>query len=221
MNSLAKAKINYTNSYFPAHSFSTTLRGRSPANPMKFLAILLFTIVALLAFSVWAFGGALFPSQPTMYAGCAVVFLGFGGPALLPGSGIERGRRLRFCLAFATAFVVYAFLWSAAWFALASTFGEILGSSLGLLAFVALLRGLMKWSFPLLTGVAVVFLWHTLGYYLGGFAYASLQDRGPLPLSLAMDRDSVVLLARMSWGLAYGAGLGLGITQLTHLSRQT
>lgn len=190
-------------------------------NPLAIVPVILFTIVSLLAFSVWVFGDTLFPSQAAMYAACAVVFLGLGGIALLPGSGIGKGCRCRFLLAFASGFVAYAFLWSASWFTLSNTFGEIMGSFLGLLAFVAVLRAPMKWSFPLLTGVAVVFLWHTLGYYIGGFAYQSLQGRGAAPLSLDMDRDSVVLLARMSWGLAYGAGLGIGITRLIHLSRQT
>lgn len=51
-------------------------------------------------------------------------------------------------------------------------------------------------------------------YYTGGFAYESLQNRGLLGVPLPFEGDTVVTLARLSWGLFYGLGLGCGLARL-------
>ncbi len=56
-------------------------------------------------------------------------------------------------------------------------------------------------------GVSMV----NLGYYAGGFAYESLQERGPFPLELPLSPGGRSTLARLSWGLFYGLGLGYGL----------
>ncbi|MEX2579420.1 MAG: hypothetical protein WD342_10210 [Verrucomicrobiales bacterium] len=174
------------------------------------------------AFCVWAFGGRFFESEKTMYAGCAAVFLGLGGLALTPGSGLkEKGAVPRFCLAFAVAFVVYSLIWSVAWFTFRNTFGEIVGSFAGLLGLVAVVRAWMKFTFPLLTATAVVFLWHTLGYYTGGFLYDSIQGRGAVGFDFIASEPFAPLAAKLAWGLFYGLGLGLGLGSLLQMSRQT
>lgn len=180
-----------------------------------------FCSVALLSFSVWAFGGALFSSEPMMYAGCAAVFLGLGGPALLPASGFRRKSAISFCAAFAVSYCLYALIWSVAWFSLPNTFGEIIGSLLGLTAFALAIRKWMKLTVPLLTGVSILFLFHTVGYYAGGFAYEALQGRGPAGITLSWSPKDIRLCARLSWGLFYGIGLGLGICKFLYLSRQS
>ena len=133
------------------------------------LSILLFTMVSLLSFAVWAFGASLFSSEPVMYAACALVFLGLGGPALLADSGEISGRKVRFCLSFSLAFLIYAFLWSVSWLSLPTTLGEIVGSSLGLAGFALVYRGVMQHRVSIATATATLFLWHTIGYYAGGF----------------------------------------------------
>ena len=152
------------------------------------LSILLFTLVSLLAFAVWAFGAPLFSSEPAMYAACALIFLGLGGPALLADSGEISGRQVRFCLSFSLAFLIYAFLWSVSWFSLPTTLGEIVGSSLGLAGFALVYRGIMQHRVSIATATATLFLWHTIGYYAGGFLYAAIQGRGPGAISLDWDR---------------------------------
>lgn len=184
------------------------------------LSVLLFSLVAVLSFSVWAFGGRLIPSEPMMYAGCAVVFLGLGGAALLPGLPFERKEKIRFCIAFAVSYLIYAVIWSVAWFTIPKTFGEIMGSLLGLLAFSALLKKWMRLKLPLLNGLALLFLFHTTGYYLGGFAYDSLQNRGPGALDLPWQPSTIRTVARLSWGVFYGAGVAIGVICFCHLSRQ-
>ena len=191
---------------------------------MKFRSILsisLFTLVALLGYGVWAFGGSLFPNEPLMYSACAVVFLGLGGPALLPDSGDNSDRPVRFCLSFSLSFLVYAFVWCIAWFSLPTTFGEVIGSSLGLLGFALVYRGIMQHRVSIGGATATLFFWHTIGYYAGGFLYASFQGRGPGAMSLDWEPATIRHCARLSWGLCYGLGLGLGINRFLHLSRQS
>lgn len=190
-------------------------------NTKCWISVVLFTVVALLSFSVWAFGSRWFGSEPAMYAGCAVVFFGLGGLALLPGSGIARNERLRFCLAFFLAYLAYAFIWSVAWFAIPQSFGEVAGSSLGLLLFVRILMAMLKRKVSLLTATAVLFLFHTLGYYTGGLAYQALQGRGPLGFEWDASPATIRTTARLAWGLFYGIGLAIGIHQVLYLSRQS
>lgn len=185
------------------------------------VSVVLFLLVALLSFAVWAFGGAVFPNEPTMYAGCAVVFLGFGGAALLPARGLKQKGIFSFCLSFAIAYLVYAVIWSVAWFSLPNTFGEVLGSSLGLLAFTAIFNHWNKLKVSLLVATSVIFLFHTFGYYLGGFTYLTLQGKGPAGVDLNLSQETIRLLARLSWGTGYGLGLGAGLVTLLYLSRQS
>lgn len=183
-----------------------------------FLSAILFTLVAVASFSCWAFGGRLFHSELTLYTACAVVFLGLGGVALSPGLPPGKGGIVRFSVVFAVSFLAYAFLWSTAWFLLPNTLGEVVGSTLGLIALVAIMKKALALDIALLSGVAIVFLMHTLGYYLGGFAYEALQGRGPYALNLEAPLPTVRTLARLSWGIGYGLGLGCRILALFHAS---
>lgn len=172
----------------------------------------------MLSFAVWAWGGSSFSSEAAMYAACALVFLGLGGLALLPAARpLGAPASIAFCLRFAAGFLLYALLWSVAWFTFRNTFGEIFGSFLGLLCATALWRPRHRAQRGLLTATALVFLWHSLGYYAGGFAYQSLQNRGVFPLDLPMRGEAVTTLARFAWGLLYGLGLGRGIVAILSL----
>lgn len=184
------------------------------------IATFAFTLVALLSFAVWAVGSAWYTSETGMYTLCAVVFFGLGGLALSPASEAKGKRsRIAFSLRFALGFLIYAFVWSIAWFAFRNTFGEVLGSFVGLMALVAALRKNMAKTPDLLTATAMVFLWYTLGYYLGGQSYEALQNRGVLAIELPWERGTVVTVARFSWGLFYGLGLGYGLARMLQASR--
>ncbi len=193
------------------------------SSPPALFATLFFTLVALVSFATWALGSHYFPSEAAMYTMCALVFLGLGGLALMPAAGLPDARsRLAFCLRFAIGFVGYSLLWSVSWFTFRDTFGEVVGSFSGLLVLAAILgRGRRHPSDSLLTATAVLFVWHTLGYYTGGFAYKILQGRGPFGIEPFLEAESTVILARFSWGLCYGLGLGAGLTALLQRSRQT
>lgn len=183
---------------------------------------LLFTLVALASFATWALGSRFFSSEPTMYTMCSVIFLGLGGLALVPAAGLpDTKTRLAFCARFAIGFVAYSLLWSASWLSFRDTFGEVIGSCSGLLALVAILGRGRYAPASLLTATAIVFLWHTLGYYTGGFAYQVIQGRGPFGIQPFLDPENTVIFARFSWGLFYGLGLGFGLTLLLQRSPQS
>lgn len=178
------------------------------------IALLLFILVATASFAFWAFGDRLFTSEPALYTACALVFFGLGGLALVPGLPQEDRKAMRFSISFALGFLSYAVLWSLLWFSLPTTLGEVIGSSLGILALVAIFKKRHHLSVPFLPAIAVVFLFHTLGYYLGDFAYSALQGRGPVPIELDGNPKTIRTAARLSWGIFYGLGLGAGILAL-------
>lgn len=187
----------------------------------KLVPTLLFTLAALASFSVWAFGSGLYQSETGLYVLCAVVFLGLGGLALVPGQDpVGFRHRLLFCARFAAGFAAYAVIWSFAWFTFRNTFGEVLGSFFGYLALIMILRPTaVRDGGGVIGATAMVFLWSTLGYYAGGFAYESLQERGPFPLELPLSPGGRSTLARLSWGLFYGLGLGYGLASVTQPRR--
>jgi hypothetical protein len=187
----------------------------------RLLPTLLFTLAAIASFSIWAFGGALYQSETGLYVLCAVVFLGFGGLALTPGME-PAGWRKRFVFSarFAAGFAAYAMIWSIAWFTFRNGFGEILGSFFGYLALISILRpAAIRDGRGLIDTTAIVFLWATLGYYAGGFAYETLQNRGPFAIELPLAPGGRSTLARLGWGLFYGLGLGYGLASVTRPRR--
>lgn len=182
----------------------------------------LFTLVAVASFCVWAFGGRVFSSEKMMYAGCAAVLLGLGGISLVPGSGLSGIKRvMNWSIAFAVAFTTYAAIWSMAWFVFRNTFGEIIGSTLGLFSLVFVLKHWMKFSFGMLSVTGVLFLFHTLGYYSGGLFYDSIQGRGIFAFEPDLDRKTIATVAKLAWGAFYGLGFGAGMSWLLQTSRQS
>ncbi len=181
----------------------------------------LFTLISLFAFAFWAFGGSFFEREWQLYAACATTFLLGGGLSLLPGSGYRSKREAtEFVVRFALGFLAYAVIWSVAWFTFRNTYGEITGSFLGLAALAAVLGQKKKFPSGFLSGVAIIFLWHTIGYYTGGFLYEMLRNRGQFGVELGTAPETTVHIARLAWGLGYGAGLGYGLSRWLQLSRQ-
>ncbi|MDF1739264.1 MAG: hypothetical protein P1U86_08900 [Verrucomicrobiales bacterium] len=182
---------------------------------------LLFTVVSLLAFTFWAFGASLFNHEWQLYTACAATFLLGGGLSLLPGSGYQSKREATIFIGrFTLGFLAYAVIWSVAWFTFRNTFGEITGSFLGIIAMAAILGNRKGFPGGFLSGVAIIFLWHTVGYYTGGFLYEMLQNRGTFGVELGTTPKTVTHIARLAWGLGYGAGLGYGLSRWLQLSRQ-
>lgn len=177
-----------------------------------------FSGVSLLAFSVWAFGGSWFRNrggEPAMYATIALVFLGLSGGALCPLlKGAYRIRR--FYGLFLPAFLVYAVVWSGFWFWLKFGWGEWLGAAVGCLAFTAVgAWKLQAWDRYWKVS-AVFFALHTIGYFVGGWSMAQLLAIAKQAPVASLDKRQWITLAQLSWGLAYGLGLGAAIGYLTH-----
>ncbi|MCB1235613.1 MAG: hypothetical protein KDM91_11125 [Verrucomicrobiae bacterium] len=161
------------------------------------LAALRFGAVAIASYSCWAFGSGVFRTQAALYSACAVVFLVGGGPALHPSvRGVVSPPR--FSVYFLLAFLAYAFFWCVGWFGIGSnTHGEIFGSMAGSAAFCRLLILLCKRPVPALPCIAVFFLFHTAGYYMGEAAHFALREMSPK-------------LSMLAWGALHGMGIGAG-----------
>ncbi len=109
--------------------------------------------------------------------------------------------RYRILWLFPAAFAPFALLWCAGWFAFRYHFGEIMGSAAGILVLSAVLRSGLRRAGGLLESTAVVFLFYTIGYYLGEFGYRLLGG----------------LSGKLLWGAGFGVGLGSGLAYLVRL----
>jgi hypothetical protein len=154
---------------------------------------LALSATGLAGFSLWAFNGRRL-SEPALYAAIAGVFV-LLPPLLMPRLVDGPRSRLRFATVFVPAFLAYAAVWCAAWFALRNRAAEWLGSAGGCLAFtlVAALR-LGGWK-ACPKAFLALFALHSAGYFLGDRVFAEL------------DRSRTGMLL---WGVLYGAGLGAG-----------
>lgn len=173
-----------------------------------------FALVSVIAFSVWAFGGAWFHfpgGELTMYAVIAVLFLGLTGVVL---SRLVQGERAlaRFYGAFLPAFFAYAIVWCLAWFLIKGRASEWIGSFAGSVVFAAIVHARFKSLSAFAVTGLIVFITHSLGYFLGGeWMYGTLRD------GLAgMAKPQVALAAKLGWGLFYGLGFGAGIGAAFH-----
>ena len=149
-----------------------------------------FGAVSVAAFSVWAFGGRKIGNEILMYALIAAVFLGLSGLLLHPLAGSVR----RFYLTFVPAFLAYAVVWSLVWFAGRNRLSEWAASAAGCAVFAAV----FSWRRPSrIPGLAVVlFLTHSVGYFLGGDVCYAWNHSVP---------------SMLAWGLFYGLGFGAGL----------
>ena len=178
-----------------------------------------FAVVSLASFSIWAFAAGAFRrlgGEPAMYTAIAVVFLGLSGLVLGPlAGGVGRFYRV-----FLPAFSVYALLWSAAWFALPNRSGEWLGALAGCAAFVALARWQIGSHAGWLALFSGFFLLHTAGYFAGSWAmydfWLASFKTGKLE---GWTRPQAAVVAKLSWGLCYGLGLGAGLGWFFHRAR--
>ena len=197
----------------------TTVTNSLPA-PSATIAngALRFTVVSLLVFALWAFGGHWFYQnlgEGGFYLVCAIAFIGLSGFVLHP---LTRGRTGlgRFYGAFTVSFMAYAVLWSAAWFLLRGKLGEWVGSIAGPIALALLLLRLThapRASIPLLLAVVAL---HSLGYFAGDSLYAWVRSPAGADTFASLNKAERFKLGAMAWGFAYGLGLGSAIGLILH-----
>jgi hypothetical protein len=171
-----------------------------------------FTIVSVAGFGLWAFAGKWFYShigEVGLYAASTIVFLGLSG--LLLHSLICGERKvIRFYKIFVPAFLLYAAAWCGCWFAWKFGAGEWLGSFLGCAVFsLVLAKAFNNWR-ALLYVIVILFLLHSAGYFAGDWTMKSLKP-DLVPVLNSFSKQSIGTLAKLSWGVCYGAGFGLGI----------
>jgi len=152
-----------------------------------------FGVVSVIAYSIWAY--RLIEGTAAMYSSIAAIYVGLTGLAL-SRLVLGPGATIRFALLFATAFLAYAVAWCAFWFGLKGKHhADLWGSAVGLAAVALLLRGAFGKRSDFLSLFAVLFTFHSLGYYLGDSLYAAVRGA----------------TGRLLWGAAHGLGFGAGL----------
>ncbi len=163
-------------------------------------------LLSVAGFLPWALAGRPLTQalgEAGMYAVCALVFLGVSGPLLHKLLIGPRSLR-RFYALFCASFVPYSVGWIAGWLAFRGHLGSLAGLVLGCLAMaVVLVAWFGQWR--RLGGVLLVLLLAQIpGYFVGGWAYAWLGG-------LAKGLPWLAVVSKLSWGVFYGWGLGLGL----------
>jgi hypothetical protein len=172
-----------------------------------------FAFVSLAGFSVWAFAGKWLHStlgEGGVYVACLVVFLGLSGVLMHP---LVRGRRplLRFYSIFVPAFFAYAVVWCAAWFVWRFGLGEWVGSLLGTVAFVTVTSLRLGHQRGFLKACLVLFICHSAGYFMGGKFMQWMAAPSVAATLSGLSKAHLSVIAKLGWGLSYGAGFGVGI----------
>ena len=168
--------------------------------------------MGVLAFAVWMAPFKMGTS--VLFTSVAAVFI--VGSGLLLYSLFDGEKRVLTCYKiFLPGFLIYSVLWCLGWFGVRGVEGEIFGSAAGLAAFVFVvhkfyLKGSEK-SF--LVDWAVLFLFHTLGYTLGGMFYYGTNGRGFFAAFMEGHKVIGGLLWGFSYGLGFGGGLGAVLTK--------
>jgi hypothetical protein len=168
-----------------------------------------FILVSVAGFAPWAVAGGWFYrriGEAGLYAVCALVFIGTAG-LLMHRLIIGPGSLSRFHLLFAPSFGAYSVAWIIGWMAL----GGHLGSVVGLLAGTALMGWMLARAFDArretLKVIAALFVLNAAGYFIGGVVEGALLHTEGLPFS----DMAQAIVAKSSWGVFYGAGLGAGL----------
>ena len=192
------------------------MKATDSTHPLTFASCLIrggigFTIVSVAGFAVWAFGGKWFYAhvgEAGLYLAITIVFLGLSGVLLSPLIVGER-KLPRFYKIFVPAFLLYAAAWCACWFALRFGAGEWLGSLAGCVAFALVLAASFK-NFRSMGTVAIaLFVLHSAGYFAGDIAY-KLANAHAMEW-LHVSKSAAGVIAKLLWGVCFGAGFGLGI----------
>ena len=170
-----------------------------------------FALVSVLAFGFWAIQPKILPKsfgEPATFVGCLIVFVVFGEIFLVPLAHQPDARR-KFTGSFIPAFIVYAAVWSACWFARQLPAREWVGSVLGCAAFAAILHWRLGAREGLWKVILLLTITHTAGYYLGGKVFYTA--RHPPAFAASWTKDTIWAVAKLMWGLCYGLGFGAGI----------
>lgn len=170
-----------------------------------------FTLVGLAGFTPWIVGGGWFYrtiGEVGLYVTCLVAFLAAAMlllPVLLDGP-----QRFKRCAAFfIPAFIAYAVVWCACWFALGGPAGEWLGALAGGSVFTLIAIRILGRPRSIPLALVVVVSTQVLGYFAGDAAMRVIAAGG---------RPGAIGMA--AWGVCYGIGFGAGLGWLIHACRK-
>lgn len=176
-----------------------------------------FALVSVLSFGFWAFESKLLPKgfgEFGTFAGCLVFFILFT-QIFMVNLVHQPSARRKFTISFIPAFLAYAIVWSAFWFALHSRAGEWLGSALGCAAFAAILGRHLGARHGFAKVILFLIATHAAGYFLGGKAF--YMARNPPEFIASWPKQDIWTIAKLAWGLFYGLGFGAGIGYAFHV----
>jgi hypothetical protein len=165
-------------------------------------------LLSVAGFLPWALAGKALTrafGEAGMYAVCALVFLAASAPLL---HRLLNGSRTlgRFYVLFTAAFIPYSVGWTAGWMALRGHPGSAAGLVIGCLAMAVVLCGWFgRWRQIGFITLALL-LFQVPGYFVGGWAYGWLGG-----LAREMASPAMGIIAKLSWGVFFGWGLGGGL----------
>ena len=171
-----------------------------------------FGLLGILAFGVWMAPFKL--GTTVLYSSISAIFILGSGPLLYPlFSG--KNKILTCYKIFLPGFLLYSVLWCIIWFGLRGVEGELFGSAAGLAAFIFVIHHfyLKSTTKNFLTDWALLFLFHTIGYTLGGMFYYGANGNGVFATFMEGHRTIGGLLWGLCYGLGFGAGLGAVLTK--------
>ena len=164
-----------------------------------------FCLASLCVFATVAFAERWMYARLGLYGAYfawTVLFILLGGGAL--GSlAVGRWRLPRFYILFGLAFFAYAVGWVGAYFTLGGAAGERAGSLLGSLLMGTVFAAGFGVARSALNLSAVLFVAHTVGYFVGSMLNDYVGGRAGMLL----------------WGAAYGPCLGAGLGAVLHLAQ--
>lgn len=177
-----------------------------------------FTVVSLAGFAPWVLAGRWFyrnTGEAGLYAMCALMFIGLSSP-LLHRLIIGPGSMVRFYKLFSLAFLAYAVVWTVAWMTLVRAMGAVTAGSVGGLAGIAVMGGMLAWGFEVPTAagrmIGALVVTNLASYFIGEWAYNGvLALKEDNALGWVLERQTRSLLSKAAWGLFYGLGFGAGI----------
>lgn len=172
-----------------------------------------FIVVSLAGFAPWGLAGHWFHQtmgEAGLYITCAAVFIGLSGP-LMHRLILGPGSLVRFYKLFGLAFAAYSVAWIAGWMSLRGHTGSLAGLLAGTVFMGWILCAAFDDSRATLKVISILFVLNALGYFGGGWVEAQFAGLNEGIVGFAADKKTRLVLAKMLWGICYGAGFGAGL----------
>src|SRR5215472_9060853 len=172
-----------------------------------------FTVVSLAGFTPWGLAGRWLHQtigEAGLYISCAAVFIGLSGP-LMHRLILGPDSLVRFYKLFGLAFAAYSTAWIAGWMSLRGHAGSLAGLLLGTILMGWILCTAFDASRARLKVIGILFALNALGYFGGGWVEGHIAGLKEGVAGFATERKTRLILAKMLWGLCYGAGFGAGL----------